>query len=109
MSHSYRYDILDGIHRFYRWNDFLSRSISAIVYELLYKNVFKLPDVEYSVETMLHNAGDPELSGAYTLHDTSNDHYASHIVLGDGQKFQLDKPGEIVILVHRMLSAVRCS
>lgn len=27
----------------------------AIVYEILYKSVFKLPDVEYSVERMLHD------------------------------------------------------
>lgn len=55
---------------------------------MLYKNVFKLPDVEFSVETMLHGVGD-----GYTTEMYGTDSYTSHILLDDGRKFQLDKPG----------------
>lgn len=61
---------------------------AAILYELLYKNVFKLPDVEYSVETMLHGVTDGCTTETY-----GKDSYTNHILLDDGRKFQLDKPG----------------
>lgn len=58
------------------------------MYEILYKNVFKLPDVEYSVETMLHGVTD-----GYTTESYGKDSCVNHIVLDDGRKFQLDEPG----------------
>lgn len=62
----------------------------AIVYETLYKNVFKLPDIEYSVETMLHS----DINHEPSSHEYENgDEYATHIVFEDGRKFQLDRPG----------------
>lgn len=52
---------------------------------MLYKNVFKLPDVEYSVEAMLHGITD-----GYSTEEYGH----NHIVLDDGRAFQLDEPGE---------------
>lgn len=66
----------------------------AICYEILYKNVFKLPDIEYSVEMMLHNSNENDGNNAYALYKNGNDKYASHIVLQDGRKFRLDGPGK---------------
>lgn len=63
---------------------------AAIVYEMLYKKVFKLPDIEYSVETMLHSDINHEPS---THEYENNDSYATHIVFDDGRKFELDRPG----------------
>lgn len=72
--------------------NFLTVSIVAIVYEMLYKKVFKLPDIEYSVETMLHSDNDYEPS----KHEYENgDSYARHIVFDDGRKFELDRPGNL--------------
>lgn len=66
----------------------------AISYEILYKNVFKLPDIEYSVEMMLHNNNENDGNNAYTIYKNGGDKYASHIVLQDGRKFQLNVPGD---------------
>lgn len=67
---------------------------AAIVYETLYKNVFKLPDIEYSVEVMLHSTNDQESNIVFAQTEYENDdNYASHIVFEDGRKFQLDRPG----------------
>lgn len=70
----------------------------AIVYETLYKNVFKLPDIEYSVETMLHS----DINHEPSSHEYGNgDEYATHIVFEDGRKFQLDRPGnQTAALTH---------
>lgn len=63
---------------------------TAIVYETLYKKVFKLPDVEYAAEIMLHSDINHEPSRhEYEL----GDEFASHIVFEDGRKFELDRPG----------------
>lgn len=63
----------------------------AVVYEMLYKKVFKLPDIEYSVETMLHS----DINHEPSSHEYANgDEYATHIVFEDGRKFQLDRPGK---------------
>lgn len=57
---------------------------------MVYKNVFQLPDIEYSVETMLHS----DINHEPIVHKYENgDAYASHIVFEDGRKFQLDRPG----------------
>lgn len=63
---------------------------AAICYEMLYKNVFRLPDVEYAVEMMLHGIKEDDVKKL----EYDNDLYANHIVLKDGRKFELDKPGE---------------
>lgn len=58
---------------------------------MLYKKVFKLPDIEYSVETMLHS----DINHEPSSHEYANgDEYATHIVFEDGRKFQLDRPGK---------------
>lgn len=68
--------------------DFIS---AAIVYETLYKKVYKLPDVEYAAETMLHS----DINHEPSRHEYENgDAYASHIVFDDGRKFELDRPGK---------------
>lgn len=72
----------------------------AIVYEMLYKKVYKLPDIEYSVETMLHN----DIKHEPSSHEyESGDAYATHIVFQDGRKFQLDRPGILRVCQHRFL------
>lgn len=63
---------------------------AAIVYETLYKKVYKLPDIEYSVETMLHS----DINHEPRKREYKNgDQYATHIVFEDGRKFELDRPG----------------
>lgn len=65
-------------------------TLIAIVYEMLYKNVYKLPDIEYSVETMLYS----DINHEPSKHEYENgDEYATHITFEDGRKFQLDRPG----------------
>lgn len=63
--------------------------ISAICYEILYKNVFNLPDVEYAVEIMLHGIDEEDIK----KYKYDNELYANHILLNDGRKFELDRPG----------------
>lgn len=73
-------------------------NISAIVYETLYKNVYKLCDIEYSVEMMLHGVNEKDgitYSVFARAEYANNDDYASHIVFDDGRKFELDRPGNI--------------
>lgn len=57
----------------------------------MYKNVFNLPDVEYAVEVMLHGIDDEDVK----KYKYDNELYANHIILNDGRKFELDKPGEL--------------
>lgn len=78
--------------------NYLSNYLSpflAIVYEVLYKNVFKLPDIEYSVEMMLHTGSDDDLNESLFARAVygNNDEYASEVVFDDGRKFDLDRPG----------------
>lgn len=64
---------------------------TALVYEMLYKKVFKLPDIEYSVETMLYS----DIEYEPCKHEYENDDsYATHIIFDDGRKFELDRPGK---------------
>lgn len=58
---------------------------------MLYKKVFKLPDIEYSVETMLH-CSDTNEPSKYEYEN--GDDYPTHIVFEDGRKFELDRPGK---------------
>lgn len=53
-----------------------------------------MPDIEYSVEMMLHNSNENDGNNAYALYKNGGDKYASHIVLQDGRKFRLDEPGD---------------
>lgn len=76
--------------------NFLNLIFVAICYEILYKNVYRLPDIEYSVEVMLHSNNENDVgSNAYSLHKNCSDKYASHIVLPDGRKCQSDTPGKV--------------
>lgn len=72
------------------FSSFFSLDRAAICYETLYKSVFNLPDVEYAVEMMLHGIQEDDLK----RFEYDNDLYANHIVLKDGRKFELDRPGE---------------
>lgn len=65
---------------------------SALVYEMLYKKVFKLPDIEYSVETMLHCS---DINEPSKYEYENGDDYPTHIVFEDGRKFELDRPGKL--------------
>lgn len=68
----------------------------AIAYETLYKNVFKLPDIEYSVEMMLHSTNDLETDTILAQSEfeyENDDDFATHIKFKDGRRFQLDRPG----------------
>ncbi|XP_055370968.1 protein ovarian tumor locus-like [Condylostylus longicornis] len=58
----------------------------SIVYELLYKHVFKLPDITYAVERMLHATSFEEIDS------TSEGLYCRKIFLKDGRTFELDMP-----------------
>lgn len=74
----------------FSYRSFHSAKFVAIAYEMLYKKVFKLPDIEYSVEIMLYHGTNNEPS----KHEYENgDGYATHIVFDDGRKFELDRPG----------------
>lgn len=49
-----------------------------------------MPDIEYSVETMLHS----DINHEPSKHEYANeDQYATHIIFDDGRKFELDRPG----------------
>lgn len=70
---------------------------SAIAYETLYKDVFKLPDIEYSVEMMLHSTNDLETNAILSQSEfeyENDDNFATHISFKDGRRFQLDRPGK---------------
>lgn len=70
---------------------------SAIAYETLYKDVFKLPDIEYSVEMMLHSTNDLETNAILSQSEfeyENDDNFATHIAFKDGRRFQLDRPGK---------------
>lgn len=66
---------------------------AALVYEMLYKKVFKLPDIEYSVETMLHS----DIIEPSKYEYENDDDYPTHIVFEDGRKFELDRPGRFAL------------
>lgn len=63
---------------------------TAISYNILYAKVFKLPDVAYSVERMLHDPIDYEI--CYQEIKSENDDYYDRICLSDGRYFELDRP-----------------
>lgn len=56
----------------------------------MYGKVFKLPDVAYSVERMLHNPVGYEIG--YQEIKSENDDYYDRICLDDGRYFDLDRP-----------------
>ncbi|XP_031628547.1 protein ovarian tumor locus-like [Contarinia nasturtii] len=68
----------------------------SIVYEILYKRVFRLPDIEYSVETMLHS----DIIHEPSSHEYENDEYATHIIFEDGRQFQLDRPENTLCILN---------
>lgn len=66
----------------------VAANCQAIVYEVLYKNVLNLPDVNYAVERMLH---DPE--DKYTAYHTDTDG-ATVATTPDGLAMKLAKPDD---------------
>lgn len=65
----------------------------ALCYEILYTNVFKLPDVEYAVERMLHDPTDGTVINTTTyLSNEFYDEYEESILLSDQRYFRLDRP-----------------
>ncbi|XP_073833892.1 ovarian tumor isoform X2 [Musca autumnalis] len=61
----------------------------SIVYEILYKDLFKLPDVAFAVEQMLHG---PNFENMEYTTKTNEDGYATRLYLSDGREFELDLP-----------------
>uniref|UniRef100_A0A1I8M9Y6 Uncharacterized protein n=1 Tax=Musca domestica TaxID=7370 RepID=A0A1I8M9Y6_MUSDO len=61
----------------------------SIVYEILYKDLFKLPDVAFAVEQMLHG---PNFENMEYTTNTNEDGYATRLYLSDGREFELDLP-----------------
>lgn len=64
------------------------------MYELLYKHVFKLPDITYAVERMLH-ASSFEETGS-----TNDGMYCRRIYLKDGRTFELDTPEDTCCILN---------
>lgn len=66
---------------------------AALVYEVLYVRVFKLPDVMYSVERMLH---DPNGKAMKIIEgtDKNGDVIEEKIFTYEGREFILDTPGK---------------
>ncbi|XP_075159122.1 ovarian tumor isoform X2 [Haematobia irritans] len=61
----------------------------SICYEILYKDLFKLPDVAFAVEQMLHG---PNFENMEYTTETNDEGYATRIFLSDGREFELDLP-----------------
>lgn len=61
----------------------------AICYEILYKDLFKLPDVAFAVEQMLHG---PNFENMEYTTKTNEEGYATRLYLNDGREFELDLP-----------------
>lgn len=61
----------------------------AICYEILYGDLFKLPDISFAVEQMLHNATFDNVT--YEV-EANDDGYCTRLVMSDGRTFQLDRP-----------------
>lgn len=64
----------------------------ALCYEILYSFVYKLPDVLYAVERMLHDPIDYIPAGTEYKSETNSDEYSDSIYLEDGRGFLLDRP-----------------
>lgn len=61
----------------------------SLVYEILYSFVYKLPDVIYAVERMLHDSPESNLVKSYNY---QFDKYPERLSLADGRVFLLDRP-----------------
>ncbi|XP_013108445.2 uncharacterized protein LOC106087820 isoform X1 [Stomoxys calcitrans] len=61
----------------------------SICYEILYKDLFKLPDVAFAVEQMLHG---PNFENMEYTTTTNEEGYATRLYLNDGREFELDLP-----------------
>lgn len=69
-------------HCYYRFH-------AAICYEILYKDLFKLPDVSFAVEQMLHG---PCFDNMEYRTENNEEGYATRLYLNDGRAFELDLP-----------------
>lgn len=65
----------------------------SMCYEVLYSYVYKLPDVEYAVERMLHDPNDGTVvtSTTFVTNEIYNN-YPVSIMLSDHRFFRLDRP-----------------
>ncbi|XP_055909119.1 protein ovarian tumor locus isoform X2 [Eupeodes corollae] len=61
----------------------------SVCYEILYKDLFKLPDVTFAVEQMLHS-NSLETSSYST--ECNEDGYCTKIIIEDGRSFDFDLP-----------------
>ncbi|KNC26490.1 Protein ovarian tumor locus [Lucilia cuprina] len=61
----------------------------SICYEILYKDLFKLPDVSFAVEQMLHG---PTFENMDYRTETNEEGYSTRLHLSDGRSFELDLP-----------------
>ncbi|KAM7349309.1 ovarian tumor isoform 2-T2 [Cochliomyia hominivorax] len=61
----------------------------SICYEILYKDLFKLPDVSFAVEQMLHGSTFENME--YRT-ETNEEGYATRLHLSDGRSFEMDLP-----------------
>lgn len=73
-------------------NEFIEKAAfcQSICYDILYKEVFKLPDVTYAVEYMLHANSFEDVK-----YETEYDGpYAKRLIVEDGRVFCFDRPSD---------------
>uniref|UniRef100_A0A1A9W929 OTU domain-containing protein n=1 Tax=Glossina brevipalpis TaxID=37001 RepID=A0A1A9W929_9MUSC len=61
----------------------------SICYEIIYKNLFKLPDITFAIEKMLHGNGFENIE---RFTHNAEDEYTANMSLADGRFFQFDLP-----------------
>ncbi|XP_055844906.1 protein ovarian tumor locus isoform X2 [Episyrphus balteatus] len=73
----------------------------SICYEILYKDLFKLPDVTFAVEQMLHSSSLE--TSSYTT-ECNEDGYCTKIIIEDGRSFEFDLPENTLCILenHRL-------
>lgn len=73
----------------------------SICYEILYKDLFKLPDVTFAVEQMLHSNS---LETTSYITECNEDGYCTKIIIEDGRCFDFDLPENTYCILenHRL-------
>lgn len=74
----------------------------ALVYEILYVNVFKLPDVMYSVERMLHDPDGKSLNATKSC-DKTNHMNEDRFVTSEGKQFVFNTAEETKCVLENYL------
>ncbi|KAH8298339.1 hypothetical protein KR018_006071, partial [Drosophila ironensis] len=101
LSQQYR----ENFHIFVEWTNFFHSVYprsdigdaavgQAVAFKLLYKMLFRLPDVELATEMMLH----PETFKAGTHFESNDDENAVRLHCANGRSFKLDRPDETLCL-----------